>query len=333
LGAVVSSLLWSGACGDKSQPTGGQREGKELAAEMLGELAQSARWRAPYRCARARVQPTELLLHAPWKASRDEGGWTVELDQASKALSIGVLADARGADAAALEATRSLDEALRAEGAQVLVSLGGMASGRAELSKLFDLLAQDKEHLLIALPGDSESLPAHRALLDELSRGGMNVIDGSKIHELRIVGVPVRLVPGIDRAAQLVAGADGCLHTADDLSLVEADAGAKGPPGLIFSYAPPRQRDPDGSDLGLGGVHVGERSLAEALGSADYALLVHGMTPAGSGAPRRGTHRLRDAPLAIAAGAIDPLARHSEGLLVQVDASGRIRWHRVPATP
>src|SRR5690606_25275642 len=112
-----------------------------------------------------------------------------------------------------------------------------------------------------ALPGDRESIPAHRAAVAGLHAAGLPVFDGSRIRLVEMDGVLLAAYPGVEHAGQLVAGADGCVHRPDDAAALAARLAGHDGPRVWAGHAPPRQRGPRASDLALGGVHIGERSL------------------------------------------------------------------------
>src|SRR5690606_19769104 len=143
---------------------------------------------------------------------------------------------------------------------------------------------------------------------------------------------------GVEHAGQLVAGADGCVHRPDDAAALAARLAGHDGPRVWAGHAPPRQRGPRASDLALGGVHIGERSLAGALPGARAHLVLHGLVDRAALGAGRGKERLLEgaARVVLGAGPIEAAPVPGRGgpalggaaLVVRV-AERTVSWERV----
>jgi hypothetical protein len=316
--------------------------GRELAGGIAYAVTAAAALAEPFRCA-------ELAAVAPGAppATRplgEVGGRRLELDgdtvrvaarRRDRAVVVGAVADARGARPETLAQIRRAATSFKRDKVELVIALGGMGATQQEIAAGLGALA-DGPWLVWALPGDRESIPAHRAALAEL--GGGAILDGTAVRMVEMDGVLFAGFPGVEAADQLLAGADGCVHrTADAEGLAARLAVHKGP-RVWVGHAPPRQRGPGASDVALGGVHIGERALAQALPAARAHLLVHGLVDQAALGAARGNRRLSAAagPLILGTGPIEaaPVAGQRGPVLGGAALVARvgpksIRWQRL----
>lgn len=255
-------------------------------------------------------------------------------------LTIGVIADARGA-------TRHL-EAIRSEfvrlDVDLVLSLGGLGRDRDDIAEILGALTAPETWLVVALPGDRESVSGHRAAVAGLRERG--VVDGSRIRLVTAGAISLATLPGAPHIERLVAGPDGCLHDRDDARHI-ADALAEEPGIRLFaSHVPPRQRSSTASDMTTAGIAIGEPWLTDIIRKSGARVALHGLVTQ-SGETLRGAHDDRDgSPVFLSAGALDGLpppprlgprpaasSRRPSGAavlaLVLVVDGDRITWQRL----
>jgi hypothetical protein len=240
-------------------------------------------------------------------------GWTRDGEKLTAAsprdkLTLAAVAQARGA---AVE----VRDKLRTAKVELVLAVGGMGGDEAESRAALGALV-DPAWLVIAVPGDAESYPAHARAVAALADGGAAIVDGARVRLIDTGGAVIATIPGERWPERLGAGAAGCVHDAADvartvaaLTLLAADrprvlAGAPAPQG--------RSTSPGTADLAPGGLHAGEPTLAALVDEARLDLVIHapvGAAPAPAGMARRGT------PALLAAGSLDRL--------VQRDHDGR----------
>ncbi|MCB9560575.1 MAG: hypothetical protein H6708_09225 [Kofleriaceae bacterium] len=223
------------------------------------------------------------------------------------------LADARGGDDAGATA-RGVRAALDAAPPAVVVTLGGLGTDRDTIEATLGPLATGAPWVVVAIPGDREAIPEHRAAIGRLAAAGAPVVDGSQVRVIELPGVRVGTLPGVPWRTRLAAGVDGCVHDVDDLAaLLDAltgppggDVGDDRPTTILATQTPPRQQG--AFDLAPGGVHVGEIALAAALVDRGLDVVAQGAVddlPRAAGAARRGA-----APLFVPVGALDATPRY-----------------------
>ncbi|MEM9493800.1 MAG: hypothetical protein AAGC55_31930, partial [Myxococcota bacterium] len=161
-----------------------------------------------------------------------------------------------------------------------------------------------------AMPGDRESVVAHRAAVAALSDAA--VVDGSRIRIVEIGRFLLATLPGAPHAGRLSAGRDGCLVTAEDgdslaAGLAELAAEQDRIP-VILAHSPPRQSGVDASDRTGQGIHIGEPWLTRTVNAIQPMAVVHGLiAPPVPAAQQRGQVPAGSPVQFIAAGAADGL--------------------------
>ncbi len=325
---ALSSLI---ACGDPPPPADGQAEGAKLATALVGHLDNSLTLVAPYRCARIQTdRATPRLTGMKISIS----GATLQLEDLAdkKSLTIAAIADARGNDKETVDALRKMRSTFEEEGVDLVLSLGGMASKKESIHALLGAISVDAPYLTLALPGDRESIPAHREAVLALAKSGSRIVDGSQYRLLQLGQVLVATMPGLAMSANLIAGDEGCLHTGEDtkelLQFLNKQDGLK---LVLASYAPLRQKGATGSDIGSSGIHVGEEVLAPLLEHQGLAAVVHGMVQERS-PKKRGKGRWSQGPSYLAAGSVDPLDGPSSALIFTI-RDKKLTWWRVQSAP
>jgi hypothetical protein len=266
LGAGLLVVLgWWFVRAPRPRPKLGPPLGAAMGALVQAMAEAAPGWRAPALC---------------MEADADAPAAPVRLgDAAQQHATLGVVADARGADEATLARARAAARRFAEAHVDVVLSLGGQGQTRAELESILGALA-GPDWLLVALPGDREAIDAHREAVAALAKRGLRVVDGSALGFIVVGGVAVGLVPGAPArddgyAHGLIAGADGCARTPHQLVALEQRLAAEPGPHVLAAYRPPRQRGLAATDLALGGVHVGEPALAELAAHVGAVAFVH----------------------------------------------------------
>lgn len=307
------------ACGRGAGPS--ERAGDRAAAALLTGLDRAATVTAPWRCA-ALTPPPAPLPERTVGARR----WTsapLGLATDAPVARVAVVADARGAAAAELRA------ALAAAEVELVVTVGGMGTTEAELTTSLGAVV-DPRWLTVAVPGEAEAWPAHRAAIAALAGAGAAIVDGADARILDLGPTVVATLPGAGHRARLAAGDDGCGHDSDEVAAIVTAAGATAGDRPVVLMSP---RAPQGGvgDRGVGGVHAGDPALAGAV--AALALVVHAPI---DGAPVAADVDRGPGLDSIAAGSLDPLPRlRADGAVVPRSATlivadrRELRWQPV----
>ena len=285
----IAALVALGACGSGAKPSGGA--GNAAAAGLVAAVEHAAATRAPWRCATRSPSTTTGELVAGERTWRRAGE---TLTSADRALTIVAVADARG------DASATWRERLRAAEPAVVLTLGGLGTTEAEIAASLGALV-DPAWLTVAIPGDAEGWPAHRAAVATVAATGAPVVDGADVRLLDGGAAVIATLPGPAHAARLAAGADGCEHDdADAAAIIAALVAAAGarPTVLAATRAPQ-----GGGARGVAGVPAGDPGLTAAV--AGLTAVVHApLMPGPTGPGRAGR-----AVAVIAAGSLDPVPR------------------------
>jgi hypothetical protein len=323
-GAVAGSLLWS-----RTEPDRTARDnGRALSSALRAGIAATANVRAPYRCARLYTDELEADSAGIAGAAAATAGRTARRrgpllqvappdGDTGSSLILGVVADAHGA----LDALPAIRRAFAEAGVELVISLGGMGTERDTVARALAALAASDDApaspgaagwLVVAIPGDWEPIPAHRAAVAALADRG--VIDGSDVRLIEIDGVRLATLPGAPHPSRLMAGREGCVFTTEDAaaitSLLTQGPGVR----LLLVHAPPRQDlsgltlpEPSPTDVGRTAISMGERALADALRTTPVDAVIHGLV-ASPAVPSSGIRALvLGAPVILPAGVLDPL--------------------------
>jgi hypothetical protein len=330
---ALLALPLAGCCGEpEPADTISPELGDTLAAGAAHAFAAAGPLREPYRCAELPAPTPQKVVVG--RRTYAVAGDTLTVTPADHFLVLGVVADARGATAETGANLARVREGFDKEKVELVVSLGGMGTSAEELTRVYRALGAP----LLAIPGDRESIPAHRAALSALAAEGRAVFDGSRVKTVAIDGALIAALPGADAAGKLVAGADGCLHRPVDVTAVATRLAAHGGVRVWATHSAPRQRGAASGDLALGAVHVGNLALAGALPAAHAHLVLHGeVDEAALGAPTGGVQVGAGAPpVILGAGPVEAMpVRGARGapiggaaLVVRIAGHG-ISWKRL----
>ncbi|MCP4444388.1 MAG: hypothetical protein GY811_03465 [Myxococcales bacterium] len=328
LGCAVSLLLTCaiGACSDEPPaPTDGQVEGARLAVALSDHVLVTSELVAPHRCARFQADLAPPTIDGVgWDATTG----TLVMASQSKRAKLATISDARVDKYDATGSLERLRSSLNAEKIDVLISLGGLATTEATLESILGALTENSNYLVWALPGDRESLVAHRRAVSKLARSGARILDASHYRKATLGQLQLITMPGISKVANLVTGVAGCTHTEADVTALVAQLEPNENPTLLLSYAPWRQQGGSASDLGVGAVHSGELLLEPLKSSGRVGALVHGMlTP--SHLEESGSVRLDQPPASIASGSIASTDIAASALMLSVQGA-KLSWKRLP---
>jgi hypothetical protein len=319
----LAVALGLAACGSPSKDGGRGSLGRATGAAVLAALDAATGAKRPWRCARV-----------------DEVVFPSLAVETRAAPRLAFVAEARGAGEATAPVLEAVRKALDAAPVDVVIALGGMGETEDEIARALTPLARGAPWLTVAIPGDRESIPGHRAAIEALAAGGSRIVDGSQVRILDLGAALVATLPGAPSAGRLAAGAEGCVHADNDVveTLIEVSAlatpkkkGARARPVLLATQRAPR----GATDLAPGGVHAGDVGLARLLADRPVGLVVHGALDDASS--RAGT--AKPAPgLGVAVGALDATPRYRTGgarvapsfLLVTVGAD--LAWKPVAPT-
>jgi len=295
-------ILLLAACGSSSKGEGKGPLGKATGEALAAAIAAAAETVEPWRCARL-DEPISVDAPAGWTVV----GRSLHQDGAAKATRIAVISDARGGDPAVAAALRA---ALDAEPVDVVISLGGLGVDDAELAVTLGPLAEGAPWLIVAVPGDRESIAAHRVAVAALAKAGAAIVDGSQVRLLELGGAVLGTLPGVPFRERLGAGTRGCVHDTNDVDAVLEAIGAAAADQRVTILA--TQRAPrGGDDLAPGGVRAGDLDLADALRAHPVEVVVHGAVDdasAAAGKRKRGP----GAPATVAVGALDATPRYRD---------------------
>ena len=291
-GAIFAVAVAVAACGSGARPSGSA--GNAAAAGLVAAVEHAATTLTPWRCA-IRAPSTasgEIVAgERTWRRTGDV------LTTTGRALTIVAVADARGDVAAAWR------ERLRTAEPAVVLTLGGLGTTEGEIAASLGALV-DPAWLTVAIPGDAEAWPAHRAAVATVAATGAPVVDGAELRLLDGGVAVIATLPGAGHAARLAAGADGCVHDADDATAIVAalrTAAGDRPTVLATARAPQR-----GGPRGVGGIPAGDPELTTIV--AELTAVVHAPLAPGPTAPGRAA----DAVAVIAAGSLDPVPRYAD---------------------
>lgn len=330
----ATALVFVSACCRDPEPkdTVSPELAEVIAAGAGHAIAASGAVREPFHCADSPPPTPQKVVVG--RHTFSVAGETLAIAPGDHALVLGVVSDARGATAETAASLALVRQAFDKEKVELVISLGGMGTSEEELAAVYRALGAP----LWAIPGDRESIPAHRAALAALAREGRAVFDGSRVKAVAAGGVLIGALAGADSAGQLLAGADGCLYRPIDVTAIAARLAAHPGVRVWAGHAAPRQRGTGSADVALGGVHVGNLALAAALPAARAHLVLHGEVDQAALAPAAGRGRAIESgpPVVLGTGPVEAMpvagargAPVGGGALVVRVAGRGISWKRV----
>lgn len=268
--------------------------------------------KTPWRCA---------SLDTPALPDEDLGhGWIAHahtLTHSDASITVAVIADAGGDAAKTIAALGRLRAQLDAAKPDLVLALGGMGSDAAQIAATLGTVSDRADWVVVALPGDLEPVTAQTEAIATLRKRGDRVLDGRLVRWVEAgEGASFAIVPGAGARERLVAGAEGCGWTADDVSALVGELTArKGIRVLVTAEAP--------RELTNAPVLAGEPTGALALVAPQPVdLAVHGPGGAVGVASAAASGRRDSAKVLLTPGTADATTRlpdahaASAGLLV-----------------
>ncbi len=204
---------------------------------------------------------------------------------------------------------RRLLETLKKERVQLIAVAGGVGREKKDVTAILAELSKAPLPILI-VPGAQENLDALRGAIDELRTSRPQIIDMTRTRSVRIGKLNIVSLPGYYRPFYLEAKHRGCSYDEDDLSKIGALLDEKAT-NVLLSPTPPRGGSAAATDVGRGGINMGDPALARFLSgnqvdfgifgyayeSGGHATAKDGITPAAPGVWSRS--------LFLQAGAVD----------------------------
>lgn len=319
--AAGALALWLLACnGDRAREQQ-QAAGAALGTALLRGLQAATARAEPWPCA----ADAEPLPAAP-------AGWQIRGDAwvsapAHQEAAVVVVGDAGGASEPSLAHLREVAKLAVEHGAEVVVSLGGLATSEDELVAALRALSAP-QYLLWAAPGDLEALPAHRAAVERLARDGVRVADASRVRALELGAATLAALPGARQREQLGAGIEGCAFGDGDAEALVRRLAAGSGARVLVSWTAPRPAAPSQA--------LGDLYLRQLLEQHEVALAVAG-EPTSERAQPDGSGHAGDPLRVLDAGFVDGEPRlpadgarpQASALLLQL-AQARWRWQHLP---
>jgi hypothetical protein len=296
-------LIALAACGTRSRDPAAAKGavGKATGDALVAAIAAADATMEPWRCARL-GDPVSGAAPTGWTLD----GQTIRGGVARKTARVVFVSEARGASDATVAALLALRKQLDPDPVDVVVSLGGLGGTRDEIERALDPIARGAPWLVIAIPGDRESIEEHRAAVTALAATGAAIVDGSQVRVIDLPAIAIGSLPGARYPERLGAGNSGCLRDeADAEALLARLREIEKKPRVLAVQDAPR----GATDLAPGGVHAGEVELARAIAAAPVELVVHrAVDDTSSG----GVLKKPLASATAAVGAIDATARYRD---------------------
>jgi len=260
------------ACSGRSSTPVGSRIGPALGAALAAADESHEPWRCAAPDGPSVAEETLTTGGHTWQL----GGHVMRLDGEGQ-VAVGVIADAAGSAPATLAALGRLRAGL--QHVDLVISLGGMGTTRAELEAVFAALTDRAPWPLVAIPGDLESAAAQVEAIAAARQRGAAVIDGRLVQRIELPAATIALLPGAKAPSRLAAGGDGCRYRAGDVASVFAGLTAREGLRIVAAAEAPRAAD---------GEPTGERDMTVGAGQQiDIAL--HGPTGVAATPARNGS--------------------------------------------
>lgn len=333
IGVVFAVLVYDSGPHD---PTG-RKSGRALASGLMTFSRTASEVRAPFPCAElfAASGAGDQVMARLGNRTITRNGHTATI-AADPEITLGVIADTRGATDRTLAQLGEIRAAFSDAGVDLVISLGGIADTEAELRSIYAALAGDAPWPVLAIPGNREPVLAHRRTIVDLNESNRGVVlDGSDVRLLRIGPATIATFPGVSESAQLVSGDRGCVHSSDDAEAIAQLLRTQDTIKIWAGYAPPRQLGATGSDVARGGIHVGERILTGPIQRSEAALVLHGLVDEAALRAQSGDVSTKEtAFVAAGSAAASPIigahtrALRGSAVIITIDKS-RIRWRRL----
>jgi len=311
--AIAVGLVGLTACGSKNEsPSPALRAAAgDIARDIARAVEASEEVAVPFPCATLDApSASEVELGEVGERKATRLGQTVRFTgkRGDQSLAVGLIADARGTAPETIASLGRLRAQLSDAGAEIIVLLGGMGQHEDELVTHIQLLIQDATWPVLVVPGDREEIPALRKAITRVGGDGGQVLDGSRVRFVVMDGAVLATLPGVASPERLFSRSLGCVYERADIDELASRLGAFEETRVWLSYSPPRSSAPSGSDVAIGGVHIGDQEQTAAIASARAQLVLHAALDEAAIGADKGSERLDSGgPVVLGVGSADPL--------------------------
>ncbi len=310
---VAVGLVALVACGSKDEgPSDELRAAtRDIARGIARAVEASEEVAEPFRCATLDPpETTEVELGTVGDRQATRSGQLVRMTgkRGDATLVLGLVADARGTAPETIATLGRLRAQLVDAGAEVLVLLGGMGKDQDELVTHLRLLTENASWPVLVIPGGREEIPAMRKAIAQVGGDGAQILDGSRVRFLTMDGVVLATLPGVASPERLLSRSLGCVYEQADIDELARRLGGFEETRVWLSYSPPRTSDPKGSDVAIGGIHVGDQEQTAAIASARAQAVFHAAVDEAAIGPKKGSAHLDSGnTVVVGVGSVDPL--------------------------
>lgn len=192
----------------------------------------------------------------------------------SEIVKLCAVGDTKEALPETLSVLKQFSKSCAAEGAEVIVVLGGLDATFEGIRDVLKALAEGGIPLF-ALPGDRESRKGFEAAIEH---AGKLVIDGIKYRAMIPKWGPTLVgIPGYYRFHHLLAQDQGCSYNRADLDRVAVFVKSLPLPRVLLSHGPPMGQNAFAVDRAFGNVNIGDPLLAGFMkqGKFNFGLFSH----------------------------------------------------------
>jgi Icc-related predicted phosphoesterase len=218
-------------------------------------------------CAALGCRPASPPSPEGWCALRGHGIAQRRIGNRQR-LSIGAVADTRGAAPETMAALAGFAATFRAEHVDLVVALGDLGRREEDIAAVLTALGSAGAPIL-ALAGDLEGAQPFRAAVARARAAGIDIIDGVDTRRLDTGAIDIVTVPGAPSDNE-------CSYTATELAALAETVRGRFRPLVLVAHTPPRDEGDRGVDWD-DGRNVGDRSLLDLINAVypNVALFAH----------------------------------------------------------
>lgn len=158
---------------------------------------------------------------------------------------------------------RRLLGVLKKERIHIIAVAGGVGREKEDVAAILEELSKAPLPILI-VPGAQENLDTLRSVIDDLRTSRPQIIDMTRTRKVRIGKLNIVSLPGYYRPFYLEAKHRGCSYDEGDLGQVEGLLEDEAT-NVLLSPTPPRGGSAAATDVGRGGINMGDPALARFL--------------------------------------------------------------------
>jgi Icc-related predicted phosphoesterase len=156
-------------------------------------------------------------------------------------ITLGAVADTRGAAPATLAELERLVAQFRAEGVDAVVALGDLGTGEDEIAQVLVTLGKAGVPVL-ALAGETETERVFHAAVERARQASVDVVDLVAQRRIDTGEIDIVSIPGSPGASP------GCGYSAASLAALRERAGDRWRPLILLAHTPPRGQGPGAVD-------------------------------------------------------------------------------------